>query len=148
MPHASFMRESDYPPEEGLLLRARLHIRGGKRRLEQGRISAGLVTLYDALLAALEWYIESSERRESLKILEGDNLKDDKSIYDILVRSKVLDGRFDYRAFDKLIERAILEEMDGYSYSEILEEIQSVMTQLGIMPFDETALPPEDPSIP
>lgn len=36
--------------EKTLFVRARLYIREGKRRLRQGKISAGIVTLYDDLM--------------------------------------------------------------------------------------------------
>ncbi len=145
MPHAGLMNEDELGPEAGPLMRARLHIRGGKRRLRQGKISAGIVTLYDALLAAMDWYIASPDRRRSLQIKKDDNLNDEKIVYAILVRSGILDGRFDFIAFDKLIDIAIRDDMSGYDYTELLEGIESVMTQLSVMPFDENELPKEDP---
>ncbi|TAL24955.1 MAG: hypothetical protein EPN94_06200 [Nitrospirae bacterium] len=133
-------------PEAGPLMRAKLHIRGGKRRLRQGKISAGILTLYDALGAAMEWHIASPERRSRLQVLKGENLNDEKIIFKVLVRSGVLDNSFDYQEFDRLVERAADEDMTGYDYRELLKGIESVMTRLGVMPFDEGELPPEDPS--
>lgn len=146
MPHAGLMDEDALGPEAGPFMRAKLHIRAGKRRLRQGKISAGIVTLYDALLAAMQWYIASPERRNGLQIREGDNMRDDKTVFSVLTRSDVLDGKFDYEAFDRLVEKAGNEEMPDYDYREVLKGIESVMTQLGVMPFDENGLPPEDPS--
>ncbi len=146
MPHFGLMDEYALGPIEGPLMRAKLHIRGGKRRLHQGKISAGIVTLYDALCSAMEWYIAVPERKKKLKIKEGDNLKDDKTLFAILNDSGVLDGSFDYQAFNELVEKAVTQEMPDYDYREILRGIESVMTQLGVMPFDENELPPEDPA--
>lgn len=146
MPHAGLMDENALGPEAGPLMRAKLHIRSGKRRLEQGKISAGIVTLYDALLAAMDWFIASSERRSLLQITEDDNMKDEKNIFSVLIRSGVLDGKFDFEAFDNLIERAIEDEITDYDYRELLEGIESIMRQLGVMPFNESQLPAEDPS--
>lgn len=146
MPHAGLMDENDLGPESGSLMRARLHIRGGKRRLRQGKISAGIVTLYDALLAAMDWYIASADRSNLLQIKKDDNMKDEKNVYAVMVRSGVLDGRFDFAAFDSLIERYINDEMTDYDYTGILKGIESVMMQLGVMPFDEAELPTEDPT--
>lgn len=133
-------------PEAAALQRAKLHIRGGKRRLRQGKISSGLLTLYDALSAAMEWYIASPERRNALRIKEGEDMRDDKTIFDVLTRSKVLDSNFDYKAFNDLVEKALNQEMPDYDYRDVLFGIESVMTQLGIMPFDESELPAEDPA--
>ena len=147
MPHFGLMNTRDsFEHAEGALLRARLHIRGGKRRLRQGKISAGIVTLYDALLFALQWYIASPERRKALPVREEDDLSDDRNIFAIIKRSNVIAADFDYDAFDALVDKASIEEMPSYDYYEILRDFEAFMTQLGVMPFDEAGLPPEDPA--
>jgi hypothetical protein len=140
------MDERQLGPIEGPLQRARLHIRGGKRRLRQGKISAGIAAIYDALNGALQWYITSPGRKAALSIEPGADMNDDRTVFRTLVRSGVLDGAFDFEAFDRLTERALHEELPGYDYRETLAGIESVMHQLGVMPFDESALPPEDPN--
>jgi len=62
-----------------------------------------------------------------------------------LVRSQVLDGSFDFGAFDRLVEKALHEDIPDYNYRGMLNGLESVMTRLGVMPFDESVLPPEDP---
>ncbi|MEW6109552.1 MAG: hypothetical protein AB1632_10360 [Nitrospirota bacterium] len=147
MPHFGLMSTEDsFKTEAGALLRAKLHIRAGKRRLRQGKISAGIVTLYDSLLFALHRYTISPDLKKSLIINEGDDLKNERVVYAVLVRSGVLDGKFDYQAFDDLAEKAGEDEMTGFDYMNMLKGFESVMTQLGVMPFDESKLPPEDPS--
>ncbi|MGO9377843.1 MAG: hypothetical protein ACLPN1_19135 [Dissulfurispiraceae bacterium] len=138
------MNERSLGPEKGPLLRARLHIIGGKKRLKEGDISAGIVTLYDALNGAMEWYIASPERMMRLLVAEGDDLNDDRSVYDILVRSQVLDGSFDFVAFDRLVEKALHEEMPDYNYHKMLKGLETVMIRLGVMSYDELAPSPED----
>ncbi len=145
MPHFGLMEEHKLGPAEGPFLRARLHIRGGRRRLRQGKIAAGIVTLYDALEGAMQAYIADPKRRAGLNIKTGENLNDEKTLYAVLVRSRVLDGGFNFESFDRLTERALREELPGYDYRELLRGIEFVMTQLGVMPFDEALLPPEDP---
>jgi hypothetical protein len=145
MPHFGLMEEEKLGPVEGPFLRARLHIRGGKRRLREGKIAAGIVTLYDGLEGAMQAYIADPKRKAGLIIRTGENLNDEKTLYSVLVRSRVLDSGFDFESFDRLTERALREEMPGYDYRELLAGIESVMTQLGVMPFDEASLPPEDP---
>ncbi len=146
MPHFGLMDENTLGPVAGPLQRARLHIRGGKRRLRQGKISAGIVTLYDALEGAMRSYMAVPGRQEKLRLKKGENLNDDKTLYAVLVRSGVIDGKFDFEYFDRLTERALNEEMPGYDYGKLLDGIESVMVQLGVMPFDEALLPPEDPN--
>jgi hypothetical protein len=93
----------------------------------------------------MEWYIASAERIKRLLIEAGDNLNDDRSLYRVLVQSQVLDGGFDFDAFDRLVETALHEEMQDYNYREMLDGLEGVMIRLGVMPFEELALPPEDP---
>lgn len=145
MPHFGLIDDS-LGHEEYALQRARLHIRSGKRRLRQGKISAGIVTLYDAAVFAFDWYIASPERRSKLLIKEGDDLKDDSTVYEVLKRSGVIDGSFDYELFNMLVVKSLEQEMPDYDYRDILNNFESLMTRLGVMPFDENGLPPEDPS--
>jgi hypothetical protein len=140
------MNERNMGPVEGPFLRARLHIRGGKRRLRQGKTAEGIVTLYDALLGAMEWYVNAPEHRGRLAAVQEADLKDDRKAYSLLVNSGVLDGKFDFPGFDALTETALNGELSVYDYRELLAGIESVMTQLGVMPFDEASLPPEDPN--
>jgi hypothetical protein len=147
MPHFGLMHEDDLGPVEGPLQRAKLHIRGGKRRLRQGKISAGIVTLYDALSSAMQWYLALPKRRSELIVSGGEDLLNDRTAYAVLVRSGVLNGRFDFDAFDRLTEQALVQEMPGYDHREVLEGVEAVMKQLGVMPFDEAALPREDPNM-
>ncbi len=144
MPHFGLIDEKALGPVQGPLMRARLHIRGAKRRLAQGKISIGLITLYDALISAMQSYLASEQGRK-LKIKKGDDVRDDKTLYRILTDAGVLDGRLDYKAFDELVERALEEELSSYDYHPLLGDIEAVMTSLGVMPFDESTLPPESP---
>ncbi len=146
MPHFGLMDEDALGPVKGPLMRAKLHIRCGKRRLRQGKISMGILTIYDALNFAMQWYIASPENRKVLQIKEGEDMRDDKTVYAVLIRSGVLDGTFDYEAFNELVDKVLNEEMPSYNYTELMKGVESVMTQLGVMPFDENELPPEDPS--
>jgi hypothetical protein len=98
------------------------------------------------MVSAMKWYVASPERREKLQINDRESLNDDKVIYSILRRSGKLDNSLDYDAFNTLVEKALAQEMADYDYTEFLKNFESVMTQLGVMPFDESKLPPEDPS--
>jgi len=140
------MDEDALGPVQGPLQRAMLHVRGGRRRLRQGKISAGIVTFYDALSSAMQWYLALPARRSKLVVGGDEDLLDDRTAYAVLIRSGVLDGRFDFDAFDRLTEHALLNEMPGYDYRIILKGVEAVMEQLGVLPFEEEDLPPEDPN--
>ncbi len=127
-------------------MRAKLHIRAGKRRLRQGKIGPGIVTLYDALTYAIQWYLSDTEHRKGLVINNGENIANDNHAFAILSRAGILDKELDYGSLDSLIDRAMENQMPGYDYSWFLRAVENTMTKLGVMPFDEAELPPEDPS--
>ena len=61
------------------------------------------------------------------------------------MRASVLDGSFDFDHLDKVLDRALATELPAAAAEGILEGVESVLTQLGVLPFDEGRLPPEDP---
>ena len=93
----------------------------------------------------MQWngIIVSPDRKKRLKIIDGEDLNNDRTLYGIRVRSKIIDSSFDYDAFNRFVERALHE---GMTDSQFVKGIEDVMTQLGVMPFDESKLPTEDPS--
>lgn len=144
MPHFGLMDESKMTPGDAELLRTRLHIRAARRRLRQGKVSTALVTFFDALLSALRWYVLSGGQSDA-RNLDPD---DERAVYDALVASGTLDGRLDFGSFSTLAEDAVDGRLQGDDYTALLEDFESVMTTLGVMPFDEAALPPERPGAP
>jgi len=145
MPHAGLMNERSMGPVDGPLQRARLHIRGGKRRLRQGKISAGIATLADALSAALEWFSHPAKHDHAGADGGGRNSKDDRTLYLDLVRSGKVSGSFDYDAFDRLTEKALNNDLESFDPWNTVAGFEALMTELGVLPFDEAMLPPEDP---
>ena len=144
-PHAGLMDPELLGPEASALQRARLHIRGGLRRLRQGKKEEGLVTIYDALTSGVDWYLESPERLGRIAVASVEDLQGERSRYALLVRAKVLDGSFDFEGFDGLVEKALEGDAGEWDEAAITAGLESVMTQLGVMPFAEEDLPPEDP---
>ncbi len=94
----------------------------------------------------MQRYLASAERRAGLIIKKGENIKDDNAAFAVLIRSGVLSEDFDHKAIEGLLEKAPEEELPGYDYAWFLEMVESALRRLGGMPFDESALPPENPS--
>jgi len=147
MPHSGLMSTKDsFDNAEGALLRARLHLRGARRRLAQGKIAAGIVTLFDALMFGLRFYFMVPEHRRQLDSGENLDLTEEKTMIEVLREAGIIDTFFDLDEFDALVERAACDEMEDYDYVPLLSSFELLMTALEVMPFDETALPEEDPS--
>lgn len=138
MPYLGHKDNNTPCTEEMMCMRARNHILTGRRRLHEGKISLGIVTLYDALYSAMQWYVACPDHREKLITISSDNLNDDVVLFDILVRSGIITSEFDYKAFSNLVETALYKDMSNFSFSGILKSTESVMTQLGVLPFVES----------
>ncbi len=144
MPHFRNIDYDNVSPAEALLLRTRFHIRGGKRRLRNGRISLGIVTLYDALVSAMQWYVSLPDNIIKLQINENDNLNDDSKVYELLNRAGVIDKRFNFNGLNDLVDLALKKDMSSFDYADFVLEVEYAMISLGVMPFDENELPPDD----
>ena len=131
---------------EAELLRARLHVRGGNRRLRQGRDAAGIASLYDALIHALRWY--TLENQTALEIANETELRDARDIFARLVRAGVFNDIAKFDALTSLVEKAIDDPTFRFDATSAWAKIENWLTRLGVMPFDETALPPDDPASP
>ena len=145
MPHFGLMDESGMPIHEAALLRARLHLRSGRRRLCEGKLRSGVETLYDALYSAMRAYVLAPEEQHRF---EGVDISSEQALYDALVGAGILNGRFDFLRFKEMIDQALNEEVPVYDHEYdpawLISGIESIMTLLGFLPFDESTLPKED----
>jgi hypothetical protein len=148
MPHFGLIDEYTMLPHEAALLRARLHIRSGMRRLRQGMLKEGLFTLYDSLYSGMRFYILSPENRDRFAGADGTQRTEEMALYKMLRHAGVVDGSFDFESFFALMEKLIDGVDVEINSTEALKGYDKLMTQLGVMPFDESALPPEDPTKP
>ncbi len=147
MPHFGLIDEDALGPVEGPLMRAKLHLRSGRRRFGRGKLPDGIVIVFDALCSAMQWYIAEPERRRRLIVKADDNLADDGNLYAVLVRSGVLDGTVDFGAVDALLTKALAGKIKktDFDWRSFMTAMEHVFTQLGVLPFDEKTLPEETP---
>ena len=145
MPHFGLMEEKKLGAVAGPLQRSRLHLRAARRRLREGKKAAGIVTLYDSLSAAMDFYAGAEERRARLDVRQGEDLKQERDLFRVLARSGVVRNELDFDAFDKLMEQALEQELPGFDHRELLQKVESLLAQLGVLPFDESSLPAEPP---
>jgi hypothetical protein len=148
MPHFGLMDATKMTEADAALLRVRLHLRGARRRFERGLFAAGIASLYDALRYAMRWYISFPEHRARLGIVGDGDFRDDRNVFTQLVRGGIVDSAFDFGAFERLVEQSLDDESLQFDAARVLAQIDQVMIELEVMPFDESALPPEKPSVP
>ncbi|MFW9866896.1 MAG: hypothetical protein ACFFEN_12445 [Candidatus Thorarchaeota archaeon] len=144
MPHFGLIDES-LPDKEKYLLRARLHIRGGKIRLSQGDISAGIAALYDAIIYSLYWFFLSNKQLESFLYDEQGKYKHEKDLYLYLIEHRSIDGKFNMEKFSDITEEALNTNLFEFKANDLLEEYEGFMEQLKVLPYDENILPIDEP---
>ena len=143
-PHFGLMDESKMSREEALLMRTKLHWRCGVRKMKEINMSSeALAILYDALLSGMRWYILRHLPRE-LGENGDEKLENERFVFSLLRRAGILDQSLDLPFIEKIVDKALMEEDVSFDHHRFLLQLDSFLTRLGILPFDETELPPED----
>lgn len=143
-PHFGLMDESKMSREEALLMRTKLHWRCGVRRLnEDNSSSVALATLYDALLSAMRWYI-LRHLPDELGEDADEKLENERLVFSVLRRAGILDQSLDLPFIEEIVDSALMEEDVHVDHDRLLRQLDRFLTRLGVLPFDEAELPPED----
>ncbi|MHA2294016.1 MAG: hypothetical protein ACXACK_17795 [Candidatus Hodarchaeales archaeon] len=137
-------------PDQAALFRAKLHVRGGKRRISQGKIAAGISALHDAIISAMYSIFFSLQFKESTNH-EDYNIytKDDLILFLILKRSRIIEETFREEDFVYLLsisDQALDGQIAEFDLDYYLEKYDNLMKQLGVLPFPENELLPENPA--
>ncbi len=146
MPHFGLMDEGKMTTPEALLLRARLHLRCGRRRLQEDKLPEAISTLYDALLSSMRWYAITDESvHRELHELGDCILEDDQQLQKLLLRFGAWDASLNFEHIGLLLDYALYTKDISVDKEQLMQQIEAVLTRLGVLPFDEERLPPEDP---
>ena len=127
---------------EAALLCARLYLQAGKRYFHEGLFSAGVAALYDAILFAMHYYIAEPARRGSIN-LSREDVWDHAALYHRLIKAGIFDDRNAFNHLSLIVERALWQESFSFDANSALEEIEMMLTKLGVMPFNESMLQSE-----
>ncbi|NDY41385.1 hypothetical protein G3N55_00775 [Dissulfurirhabdus thermomarina] len=141
MPHFGLLDERHMDPAAALLQRSRLHLRGARRRIRQGKLAAGVSTLYDTLIHAMQWHARVHGASAGL------DLEDDAALFRHLAARGAVSPGFDFEGLARLTEQALEGRLPpGIDPEGWLAAVEGELDRLGVLPFDEAALPPEDPA--
>jgi hypothetical protein len=121
------------------LICARLHLRGGKRRLQQGYSAAGIAALYDAVLFGMRYYIV--KHTGCAPFVTDTDLWDAAGLFNALVQAGVFDDHLSFNRFSLIVERALWQPSFSFDADFTLAEVERMLKKLGVMPFDESTLP-------
>jgi hypothetical protein len=150
MPHFGLMDSEGMKPTEAALLRAKLHIRGGKRRLSEKKYAAGVAALHDALIHGMQWYLLSSHTNLVYPNVDADyDITDDDTLFALIQKTPTFADPFykeEFQYLAEILNQALYKSMNGFDKSRYLKTIHNFMTNLGVEPFSDSELPLEDPT--
>jgi len=138
MPYDDLLNAAKKTDAHTALLCARLNLRGGKRRLQKGLTVAGVVALYDSILFGMRYYI--AKHKSCALFLEYIDLSDAVSLFHALTRAGVFDDPYAFNRLSLIMERALWQRSLSFDIDAILEEIEKMLTKLGVIPFSENIL--------
>ncbi|MEW6403654.1 MAG: hypothetical protein AB1649_17805 [Chloroflexota bacterium] len=143
MPHHGLMDANQMDEEHAALTRSRLHLEGGRRRLQEGLYAAGVVTLYDALLFGMRYFIARPHGSQSIDLEHNEDLWDHAALYHALVKAGIFEDPHAFNHLSLIVEQALWQGTVYFDPHAILADVEEMLTRLGVAPFDETLLPHE-----
>jgi hypothetical protein len=141
MPHFGLMDPDKMDAYNAALLRSILHIKGGKKRLDEGKISDGVAALYDAVIHALEAKFLSSKEKLTPYINQSDDLTEEKDIFLVLKRARIIDNTIsidDLNYLDLVLEETLEGITDSFDENRFMSRFDNLMTQLGVLPLSNS----------
>ncbi|MFO7606505.1 MAG: hypothetical protein R6W72_09425 [Desulfurivibrionaceae bacterium] len=144
-PHFGLMDENIMTPEDAALMRAKLHWRCGERRLRERKSASGIATLYDALLSGMRWYILTGQAARP-EDFSAEDLENERYVFHLLKKAGLIDSSLNLAKVQDLVDRALMDEDIQPEQEWFFAELEKFLTRLKVLPFDESALPPEDPA--
>ena len=140
MPHHGLMDATKMTEEQASLMRARLHLRGGTRRLEEGLSAAGIVALYDALLFGMRYFIARTHHSLHIDLTNNEDLWDHAALYHTLTKAGVFEDPYAFNHLSLTVEQALWQESFSFDADAVLAEVEEMLTRLGVIPFNENFL--------
>lgn len=151
MPHFRLMDPDRMESAEAVFLRAKIHVRGGKRRISENKIPAGIASLHDAFLSAMQRFFLAPDLKKKLLTVKNFDidLYDEEILFLILKKSGIINDSFtetDFIYLCAVLDEALTSNLNSFDQEKYYTLFDNVMEQLGILPYSENELPPEDPS--
>ena len=137
IPHTGVIDEALYGEQE-LLMRARLHVRGGLDRFSQGMTADAIAAIYDSISSAMQRFVILDGVDYHL-IRNDDDVSDDETLFRVLLRSDIFDDattQEDYDFIEQTLEDAFEDQLETFDETSFLEITISLLNQLGIVSDD------------
>ncbi len=143
MPHTGLIDDS-LDKEEALLMRARLHVKGGWNRFSDGMREDAIAAMYDAVSSAMQRFLFRNVSGMALAIENGEDPSDDYTLFKILKRSGIFDESVsleDFVYIDQTLDDALEKHLVSFDETLFVETVNVLLVQLGVLPFNACELP-------
>ena len=130
MPHTGVIDES-LQGEQELLMRAKLHARGGLDRFSKGMTADAIAAFYDAVSSAMQRLIIVREIPTN-----GLDIAQDLELFKVLLKSGILNDTITLEDFDfmqRTLDDAFEDQLESFDETSFLDIALSLLNQLGII---------------
>ena len=137
MPHTGNIDET-LVGEQELLMRAKLHVKGGLNRFSQGMTADAIAAFYDAISSAMQRYVILDGVNHKL-IRHDDDVSNDGLLFKVLLRSGIFDDgttQEDFEFIEQTLEDAFEDQLETFDETSFLEKTISLLNQLGVISDD------------
>lgn len=128
------------------LMCARLYLREGKRYLQQGAFRTGIEALFDAILFGMHYYIAEPGGRGTIHVSDAD-LWDPAALYHKLAKAGLFDDLNTVNHLSQIVERTLWQGSVAGDINDVITEIETILSRLGVTPFNESILKSDSPAI-
>ena len=111
---------------------ALLLLRTAKRRLRKGHTARGYASLYEAVVFGMHYHI--ARHKDLAPSLDQVEPWDGLSLFHALTRAGVFDDPLVFHRFSWMVERALWQRSVSSDPSSLLQEVESLLTKLGVLP--------------
>ena len=116
------------------LLCARLNLRGARRLLHKGAQRRGIAALYDSVLFGMQYYVTRHDDCADIDIADATGL------FHLLTRLGIFEDPLAFNRLSLTVELALWQEAVSLDTHAILEEVEEILTRLGVMTFQKSTL--------
>jgi len=130
IPHTGIIDET-LDGEQELLMRARLHVKGGLDRFSQGMTADAIAAFYDAVSSAMQRYILIKEIPTN-----GVDISEDLNLFKVLLESGVFNDSTtleDFEFMEQTLDDAFENQLQTFDETSFLEVSKSLLIQLCII---------------
>jgi len=112
---------------------ARLYLRAGKRRVKKGVRPHDLAAFYNSVFFGMRYYV--LQHKQCDVFVKDHDLWDAASLFQALTRAGVFDDPLLFNRFSLAVERALWQASFSSDPSRLLEDVESILTKLGVLPY-------------